>query len=128
MPTAARCGPPKNALPRERRVCYRKPEPRAVLSSRKTDLDQIVDVPGPASSDTVRCGAAAPPRIANLGLDPGSVIADVIEQVAPLAGASGAAVDARRCPTRSARGRNRRQTHNALGHPAPRPIGPVTNG
>ncbi|WP_205611432.1 hypothetical protein [Burkholderia sp. Nafp2/4-1b] len=43
IPAAAHCGPPEATLPRGRRVSYRKPAPRAALSSRKTDLDQFSD-------------------------------------------------------------------------------------
>jgi len=49
----------RNALPRERRVCYRKLAPSAALSLWKTDLDQFVDTATPS------------PR----GLDPGGVMA-----------------------------------------------------
>lgn len=59
---------------RKRRVCYRKYAPRDVLSSWKTDLDQIVDSATP-SADTLLRSSAAQAEIAKLGLDLGRVMA-----------------------------------------------------
>jgi len=58
----------------------------------KTDLDQIVDTATP-SPDTLLRIIAAQTEIAKLGLDLGSVMAYVTEQVPQLTGASGAAVE-----------------------------------
>ncbi|WP_175655901.1 hypothetical protein [Burkholderia ambifaria] len=43
----------RNALPRERRVCYRKLAPSAALSSWKTDLDQFVDTATPSPEASI---------------------------------------------------------------------------
>ncbi|CAM2167009.1 Diguanylate cyclase with GAF sensor [Burkholderia latens] len=92
MPAAARCEPPGATLPRARRVSYRKPAPRAALSPWKTDLNQMVDTATP-STDTLLRIIAVQTEIARLGLDLGSVMAYVTEQVPQLTGASGAAVE-----------------------------------
>ncbi|WP_175729766.1 hypothetical protein [Burkholderia ambifaria] len=42
-----------DALPRERRVCYRKLAPSAALSSWKTDLDQFVDTATPSPEASI---------------------------------------------------------------------------
>ncbi|QTD88217.1 GGDEF domain-containing protein [Burkholderia anthina] len=82
----------RNALPRERRVCYRKRTHRAVLYSWKTDLDQFVDTVTPSPATLLRI-IATQTEIAKLGLDLGSVMAYVTEQVPHLTGASGAVVE-----------------------------------
>ncbi len=82
----------RNALPRERRVCYRKRTRSAALYSWKTDLDQIVDTATPSPATLLRI-IATQTEIAKLGLDLGSVMAYVTEQVPHLTGASGAAVE-----------------------------------
>ncbi|NHL66038.1 hypothetical protein EIB72_06525 [Burkholderia ambifaria] len=53
MPLRPLAGRP-DALPRERRVCYRKLAPSAALSSWKTDLDQFVDTATPSPEASIR--------------------------------------------------------------------------
>ncbi|WP_244122185.1 hypothetical protein [Burkholderia latens] len=87
MPAAARCEPPGATLPRARRVSYRKPAPRAELSSSKTDLDQTADTTIPPA-DTLLCSIAVQTEIAKPGIDRGSVMTDVTGQVPRLTGAA----------------------------------------
>lgn len=91
-PAAVRGGPPRHARCRRRRVCYRKYVSRDVLSSWKTDLNQTADSATP-SADTLLRIIAAQAEIAKLGMDLGSVIAYVAEQMPKLTGASAAAVE-----------------------------------
>ncbi|MEB2605921.1 sensor domain-containing diguanylate cyclase [Burkholderia cenocepacia] len=81
----------RNALPRAARMLPQARAERCTFS-RKTDLNQTADAATP-SPDTLLRIIAAQAEISKLGLDLGSVMAYVAEQVPQLTGASAAAVE-----------------------------------
>ncbi|KVH79513.1 diguanylate cyclase [Burkholderia cepacia] len=91
-PAAVRCRPLRHAPPRSGAYATAIPCRRTCFLSRKTDLNQIADTATP-SPDTLLRIIAAQTEIAKLGLDLGSVMAYVAEQVPQLTGASAAAVE-----------------------------------